>query len=128
MHPTSREVLAGHLRDLQDHGTTMNILFMTVRTTSDGLLAGIADSIFKLDYPRAGLLDFRRTNRFVSFCKARGLPLSKQRWGKERIYRASIGTDIDQALELIDECFDWVYDHKGPFAADFRPFGWSPAT
>lgn len=111
---------------MQEHGNTMSMLFMTVKTTTDGMLAGVVDRELKLDYPRAGFWDFARSSRFLAFCHRTNLLVTKECWGKERVYRASIGSDIPKAIEIIPECFEEVYGHSGSFALKLQGYGWQP--
>lgn len=100
------------------------MLVMTVRNTSNGLLAGVVDDAFSLDYPIAGWLDWVRTRRFRSFCKQRGFVTRREHWGKERIIRARIGSSATAAADAIDACFSAVYGEIGSFGLDLRGFGW----
>ena len=106
----------------------MSMLVITVRGTCDGLMAGIKENGYSLDYPHAGWLDFVRVHRFAAFCRTRGLSLRMERWGKERVSRAAIGSIAVDAVEVIDRCFAAVYHHSGPFDLDLRGFGWQPAS
>jgi hypothetical protein len=106
----------------------MLMLVMTVSGTSDGLLAGIKGKIFSLDYPHAGWTDIVRVQRFASFCKAKGLLLHKERWGKERVSRTPIGSIAATAVRTIDECFSAVYNRSGNFDLELRGFGWQPSS
>ena len=126
MHPSSKVQLSEQLKHMQELGTTMSMLFMTVRTTRDGMLAGVVERELKLDYPRAGFMDFARAGRFLTFCKRNNLNVTKERWGRERVFRASIGFGISKAVELISQCFHEVYGHSGPFALDLQGYGWQP--
>jgi hypothetical protein len=112
---------------MQQHGGQMLMLVMTVRGTSDGLLAGIKGKVFSLDYPHAGWLDFLRAHGFASFCKSKGFQLRNETWGKERVSRAAIGSVVADAIQTIDECFSAVYDQSGPFGLDLRGIGWQPS-
>ena len=106
----------------------MSMVVMTVRGTHDGLLAGINNKGFSLDYPHGGWLDFVRIHRFTTFCRTSGLSLRTERWGKERVSRAAIGSIAVDALEIIDRCFAAIYYHSGPFDLDLRGFGWQPSS
>jgi hypothetical protein len=127
MNSRARSDLIGELEHIQQHGTSMSMLIMTVRSTSNGLIAGIDGDVFSLDYPKAGWLDFIRTKRFESFCKQRGFQTRQQRWGKERVIRAAIGTNAAQAATTIDACFSVVYGESGEFGLELRGFGWQPS-
>jgi hypothetical protein len=128
MHEIGRGELIAELSHMQQHGTSMSMLVMTVRNTSNGLLAGVVDGVFSLDYPIAGWLDFLRTQRFKSFCKRRGFPARRERWGSERVIRASIGSKVAEAGEAIDACFLAVYGDSGSFGLELRGFGWQPSN
>jgi hypothetical protein len=127
MNDTARADLLRELHHMQHHGGRMLMLVMTVRGTSDGLLVGINGKVFSLDYPHAGWLDFVRVHRFASFCRAKGLPLRKETWGKERVSRAAIGSVAADAVQTIDECFSAVYDQSGQFGLELRGIGWQPS-
>jgi hypothetical protein len=126
MNPNARSELIGELEHMQRHGNTLSMLVMTVRNTSNGLIAGIAAGVFSLDYARAGWLDFARARRFVSFCKQRGFLTRQEKWGSERVIRAAIGTDAADAADAIDACFAVVYGERGAFGLALRGFGWQP--
>jgi hypothetical protein len=125
MHPASKSLLSAHLAALRENGTSGSILFMTAVGTSDGLLAGVEDGVLQLDYPRAGIFDFRRVFRFRQYCATYGYRIRTERWGKELIYRAGIGSAPIVAADAIDGCFTAVYGKRGPFALEFRPVGWA---
>lgn len=127
MNPIARSELIGAPEHMQRHGNTLSMLVMTVRNTSNGLIAGISEVVFSLDYPRAGWLDFARTRKFASFCKQRGFLTRKEKWGRERVIRAAIGANAVDAAESIDACFAAVYDERGPFGLELRGFGWQPS-
>jgi hypothetical protein len=130
MNLEARAELLRALDYLQQHGSPSSMLVMTVRTTSNGLLAGIEDGEFRLDYARAGWLDVIRTHRFASFCRTKGITVCRVRWGKERISRAAIGRVPSAAADVIDGCFAAVYGETGPFGLELRTFDWrapSPA-
>lgn len=127
MNPSARSELIGELEHMQRHGNTMSMLIMTVRNTSNGLIAGIAEGVFSLDYPRAGWLDFTRASKFASFCKQRGFLTRKERWGSERVIRAAIGASAGDAAEVIEACFAAVYGERGAFGLELRGFGWQPS-
>ena len=101
---------------------------MTVATTSDGMVAGVVDGKLSLDYVRAGWLDFFRSKSFLNFCAKNRLTVDKVDWGRERVYRASLGKDIQGAADMVDRCFAEVFGHGGPFRIEFRPFGWTPTA
>ena len=128
MNESARGDLIGELEHMQQHGSSMSMLVMTVRNTSNGLLAGVADNAFTLDYPTAGWLDFLRARRFRSFCKRRGFVTRREQWGSERVIRASIGSGSAEAAETIDACFAAVYGETGPFGLELRGFGWQPSN
>lgn len=127
MNPSARSELIGELEHMQRHGNTMSMLVMTVRNTSNGLIAGITAGVFSLDYPRAGWLDFARARKFASFCKQRGFLMRKEKWGSERVIRAAIGASAADAAESIDACFAAVYGERGAFGLELRGFGWQPS-
>jgi hypothetical protein len=128
MNNAARTDLLRELEHIQQHGDHMSMLVITVRGTCDGLMAGIKEREFSLDYPHAGWLDFVRVHRFATFCRTRGLSLRTERWGKERVSRAAIGSIAVDAVEIIDRCFAAVYHHSGPFDLDLRGFGWQPSS
>ena len=128
VHPKSKEELIAELRQMREVGTTLSMLVMTVKTTSHGMLAGVVDGDLKLDYPRAGWLDIVSPYRFLSFCHRHNLSVTKERWGKERIYRTSIGTDPITASSIIDKCFEQVFHHSGSYGLELRYFGWQSSN
>jgi len=127
MNSAARSDLTEHLEHLKEHGNSMSMLFITVRNTSNGLLAGITDEGLSLDYAKAGWMDLSRTSRFKSFCKSRGFALRSVKWGKNRVFRANIGLDVGRAVNVIDECFNVVYGEAGSFGLELRGFGWQPS-
>lgn len=128
MNSSARSALVRELEHLRQHGTSMSMLVMTVRNTSNGLLAGVDADILSLDYPIAGWLDFTRTRSFRSFCSQRDFPTQKVKWGKERVIRAAIGSNVAQAVDAIDACFLAVYGESGAFGLELRGFGWQPSN
>ena len=82
MNHSARTELIRELEYLQQHGTTMSMLLVTARSTSFGVVAGINDATFTLDYVQSGWLDLLGPRRFKSFCEGRGLPTERQRWVK----------------------------------------------
>jgi len=128
MNTEARTYLLRALEHMQQHGDPMSMLVMTVRGTSDGLMAGIKAREFSLDYPHSGWLDFVRVQRFATFGRTRGLSLRTEKWGKERVSRAAIGSIAVDAVEIIDRCFAAVYHHSGFFDLDLRGFGWQPGS
>jgi hypothetical protein len=128
MNESARSDLIGELEHMQQHGSRLSMLVMTVRNTSNGLLAGIVGDTFSLDYPIAGWLDILRTRRFRSFCKQRGFDTRRERWGSERVIRAGIGSSVADAAEAIDACFAAVYGENGSFGLELRGFGWQPSN
>jgi hypothetical protein len=104
------------------------MLYITVRTTSDGLIAGVGDGRqIVMQYPRAGIFDFVRTRLFARFCSAKGLECIQLKWGRERILSAPLGSDPASAADVIDECIGAVFAHDGPFAVDLNGFDWKSA-
>jgi hypothetical protein len=128
MNESARSDLIVELEHMQQHGSRMSMLVMTVRNTSNGLLAGFAGDAFSLDYPIAGWLDFLRTRRFRSFCEQHGFAARRERWGRERVVRANIGSSAADAAEAIDACFAAVYGESGSFGLELRGFGWQPSN
>lgn len=124
MNESARSELIGELEHMQQHGSSISMLVMTVRNTSNGLLAGVVGNVFSLDYPIAGWLDFARTRRFRSFCKQGGFAIRRERWGRERVIRAGVGSSATRAAEAIDACFTAVYGEQGSFGLELRGFGW----
>ena len=128
MNSSARSELIRELEHLLEHGTSMSMLVMTVRNTSNGLLAGVNGDVLSLDYVIAGWLDLSRTQRFKSFCRQRGFVIQRVRWGKERVVRAAIGKNVAQAADAIDACFSAVFGESGPFGLELRGFGWQPSN
>jgi hypothetical protein len=113
------------LNHLREHGDTMSMLFMTVRTTSDGMVAGVVPGVsLVLDFlhgPRRGLIN---SFRFGRFCRGRRLRSSWETWGSEKVSRAFLGMNAELGAASIDECFAAMFGQRGAFAIDFRSFGW----
>jgi hypothetical protein len=128
MNHSARTDLIRELEYLQQHGTAMSMLFVTARSTSCGLVAGINDTTFTLDYVLSGWLDLLGPRRFKSVCEGRGLPTERQRWGKERVVRASIGSDPTKAADIIDACFGAVFGISGSFGLLLSGFGRRPSN
>lgn len=124
MNLTARCNLVRELEHLQKRGTSVSMLVITVRNSSNGFLAGMSGDLFSLDYPVAGWLDFIRVRKFKSFCSQRGFRTQRVTWGKERVIRAIIGSSVEQAAEAIDACFLAVYGESGEFGLELRGFGW----
>jgi hypothetical protein len=124
----ARNELVRELELLKQHGTSMSMLVITVRNTSNGLLAGNNRGEFSLDYPVAGWLDFMRIRSFRSFCSQRGFRAQKVRWGNEYVIRATIGISAEQAADVIDACFSAVYGESGAFGLELRGFGWQASN
>jgi len=124
MHPISFDELVEKLTQMREFGNSTMMLFVTVRTTSDGLLAGLNEGrALELQYPRAGIFDFVRVLRFVRFCRRKGLSWQKYRWGRERVYAADVGYDPARAANLFDSCFGSIFGHYGPFAVRLHGIG-----
>ena len=128
MNSSARLELIRELEYLQQHGTTMSMLFVTAPNTSCGLVAGIDGEVFTLDHVQAGWLDLLGPRRFKSFCNAQGLPTEKQRWRKERVVRTRIGSDAAKATDIIDACFGAVFGVAGPFGLLLNGYGWRPSN
>jgi hypothetical protein len=128
MNAAARADLLRALEHMQQHSLPLSMLVITIRTTSKGLLAGMEGSNFSLDYPHAGWVDVVRTHRFASFCRTKGFPLQKKKWGNERVSSASIGRLALDAVETIDECFTAVYHETGPFGLELRELSWRPSA
>jgi hypothetical protein len=126
MNSTARSELIAQLDHLLEKGDSMSMLVITVRNTSNGILAGLRSGLISLDYPKAGWLDIVRTCRFKAFCKSRGFEMQCTRWGREQVIRANIGSDSRQAADIIDACFGVVHGECGQFGLELRGFGWQP--
>jgi hypothetical protein len=124
MNNSARDELIRELEYLQQHGTALSMLFVTARETSCGVVAGIDEGTFTLDYVQAGWLDLFGPMRFKAFCKAQRLATEKRRWGKERGVRARIGSDTTRATEVIDGCFAAVFGISGQFGLLLNGYGW----
>jgi hypothetical protein len=104
----------------------MSMLFMTVRTTSCGLIAGVVQEGLVLDFAHGTWRGFFEPRRFRIFCEAHQLKLTKETWGREKVSRAYLGTDPTRAAKIIDACFDHMFNQRGPYAVDYRYVGWQP--
>ena len=128
MNNVALKELINELEHLLENGNDMSMLVMTVRNTSNGLLAGVCDSEICLDYPKSGWLDFLRTNRFLAFCKRNNFTVNKVKWGSERVFRAAIGSNSAIAADVIDSCFNAVYGEAGSFGLKLSGIGWEPSN
>lgn len=127
MNNAARSELIRQLEHMKHHGSRMSMLVMTVRNTSNGLLAGLNGETLSLDYPKAGWLDVARACKFKVYCKSQGYPISLGKWGKERVIRACVGSDISHAADAIDGCFEAVYAESGAFGLELRGLDWQPS-
>lgn len=129
MHETSRATLEEDLAALLSVSRNdMDMLVITARRTTSGLIVMVRDGALQLIYPQAGWLDFRRAGRFW-LCGMRTHSSPRvERWGKEVIHRVTLGRDLTDALDRIDDFFAAVYQITGPFALDFNRMGWQPAS
>ncbi|SRR6266567_3781331 len=129
MHEVSRGILARDLDSLLGVGRNdMDMLVVTPRQTSNGLIVMVRDGNLQLVYPQAGWFDLRRVARFWWFAWRKRLSPRFQRWGKELIHRVSLGSDATIALRLIDDFFAAVHHTTGPFALDFHRSGLGPPS
>jgi hypothetical protein len=125
VHSASKAELVGYLEALRERGDAMSMLFMTVRTTSHGMIAGVIPGrSLVLDYVHGPWRSLRDSIRFSLFCRSRKLQSTWETWGKEKVSRCLLGQDSENAADTIDACFDRMFDQRGPYAIDFRPFGW----
>lgn len=120
--------LVKELEHLLLNGTDMSMLVMTVKNSSNGLLAGKCGSELCLDYPKSGWLDIFRSNRFLSFCKRNNFAVNRVKWGSEHVIRAGIGSNPANAANTIDSCFTAVYGESGPFGLKISGIGWEPSN
>ena len=124
MHAASRTELIDFLGALRDRSDRMSMLFMTVRTTNHGMIAGVVPNSLALDYVHGPSRSMIESIRFGLFCRSRKLRSTWETWGKEKVSRGFLGTDLERAADTIDACFNRMFGHSGPYAIDFRPFGW----
>lgn len=75
LHSASKTELVENLRGLLERGDSMSMLFMTVRTTSYGLIAGVLPEELVLDFAHGKWRGFFEPSRFRTFCR-RGVELS----------------------------------------------------
>ena len=128
MHATSRAELVEYLGALRDRGDVMSMLFMTVRASNHGMIAGVAAGGLALDYLHGPSRSLIESIRFGIFCRSRKLRSVWETWGEEKVSRGFLGTNVESAADTIDACFGRMFGHRGPFAVDFRPFGWQPSN
>jgi hypothetical protein len=104
------------------------MLVVTPRQTSSGLIIMVRDGQLQLVYPQAGWLDLKRVARFWRLSLRKRLSPRFERWGRELVHRANIGSDAGRAASLIDEFFDAIFRISGAFTLDFTRQGWTPAA
>jgi hypothetical protein len=115
--------LAEALERLLKHGDGASMLVVTVATTSDGMICTLDEGSISLNFLSAGWLS--RANRlFKRFGRGLGGEVSSAKWGKNNVLRLRLGSDPKSAVSLIDQCFDKVWGHRGPYKLDVRGFGW----
>lgn len=127
VHSESRAELVGYLSALRERGNDLSMLFMTVRTTNHGMIAGVVPGSLVLDLVHGPSRSLVASLRFSLFCRGRGLRSSWEAWGSEKVSRGFLGLDVASAADTIDACFERMFGDSGPYAVDFRAFGWKPA-
>ena len=106
----------------------MSMLFMTVRTTSCAMIAGVVPDSVVLDFAHGTWRGFFEPRRFRVFCRVHQLKLSKETWGREKVSRALLGSDPTRAAGIIDACFGHMFNQRGQYAVDYRYVGWQPSN
>jgi hypothetical protein len=104
----------------------LDMLVLTPRQTSNGLIVMVRNAELQVVYPQAGWLDWKRVGRFWLFSLRMRLSPRFERWGRELIHRANLGSDATRAANLIDEFFGAIFQMSGPFALKFTRQGWAP--
>jgi hypothetical protein len=127
MHEESRETLIRDLVGLLEVGRDkLDMLVITPRRTSHGLIVMVEAAKLRLAYPQAGWQDIGRVWRFWLCGLRNRLSPRLERWGGELVHRVTLGSDPPRASQWIDEFFAAVYNTSGPFALDFTRQGWGP--
>jgi hypothetical protein len=124
VHSASRAELIENLGALLERGNSMSMLFMTVRSTSCGMIASVVPEELVLDIAHGTWRGFFEPRRFRNFCGTQQLKCSKETWGREKVSRAYLGRDPSRAAKIIDACFGHMFNQRGSFAIDFRYVGW----
>jgi len=125
---SSKTALKEELRLLREFGTKMNILFVNVEGSSKHFLVGLNAGQFSLDYAHEGWFHLLYKHRFISFCKSRNFSIQSERWGKERVTRAGIGTAEETAVEIIQTCFKEVFGLSGQYKLKLLQIGWQSSV
>ena len=126
MHEESRATLIRDLVGLLAVGRDkMDMLVITPRRTSDGLIVMVEAAKLRLVYPQAGWQDIPRVSRFWLCGLRNKLSPRLERWGRELVHRVTLGSDPSRATQWIDQFFAAVYNTSGPFALDFTRQGWA---
>jgi hypothetical protein len=120
--------LKSYLQELKAHGGSGDMLLMTVSTTNDTLAANRTPSDLTVDYLHGQSSSLYSSLRFKLLFRQKGFRTSLERWGRERVSRAHVGLDVDRAADLFDFVFGRMFGHFGPYALQFRPFGWTPSN
>ena len=129
MHAISRETLIGDLAALLRAGRDdLDMLVITPRLTSNGLIVMVRSGTLQLIYPQAGWFDLPRVVRFWMCGLRNKLSPRFVRWGAQVVHRVSLASDPTSASAQIDEFFKAVYGMSGPFALDFTRLGWQPTS
>lgn len=114
MHEMTRETLTADLAVLLSvDRNDLDMLVITPRRTSSGLIVMVRDGKLQLIYVQAGRFDFRRAGRFWLYSLSNHLPARFERWGKELIHRVTLGSDPIGASARIDDFFAAVYKISG---------------
>jgi hypothetical protein len=119
----SKNSLQEKLEQLREFGTKWHMLFINLDGSSKRLLMGIESGQFTLDLVNEGWLCWLHRRRFVSFCKSHHFPVHSEKWGKEKITRAMIGDSVEQTLETVKSCFEYVYRIEAPFKLELLSVG-----
>ncbi|SRR6266571_4076313 len=129
MHEMSRETLIQDLIGLLGVGRDrLDMLVVTPRRTSSGLIVMVEGATLLLFYPQAGWQDLKRAWRFWLCGLRNRLSPRFEQWGRQLVHRVALGSDPARATKLIDEFFAAVYRASGPFALDFTRQGWAPSA
>src|SRR5947209_2470051 len=100
MHETSREILISDLNALLNvRRDNADMLVITPRSTSNGLIVMVRSGSLQLFYAQAGWFDLERVIRFWLCCLRKKLSPRFERWGAELMHRAALGSDPARASD-----------------------------
>jgi len=93
--------------------------------TTNVALAKVGDN-YSLDFNKYGFLGHLRYLKFMKFCQKRGLEVTKEIWGKEKMFRAKYKLNEVEFIKVIKEYFFEVHGVENDQKIYIQYFGWSP--